>query len=76
MPDKPDTDDKHRLLSLVDAAEEYGFSRHFLAELAKKGRLGAQKIGNMWLTTPHNMEVYIASRQHRGAYRDDIQIEE
>ena len=74
MPDI-DADDKHRLLSLVDAAEQYGFNRYYLAELAKKGRLKAQKIGNMWLTTPHDMEIYIASRQQRGAYRDDIHIE-
>lgn len=72
----PDTDDKHRLLSLADAAEHYGFNRNYLAELAKKGRLKAQKIGNMWLTTPHDVEAYITSRQQRGAYRDDIQIEE
>lgn len=76
MPDTLNTDDKHRLLSLADAAKQYRFNRRYLAELAKKGRLTAQKIGNMWLTTPHDMEVYIASREQRGAYRDDIQIEE
>ena len=68
-----DTDDKTRLISLAEAAELYGFSRVYLSELAKKGRLEAQKIGNSWVTTPKAVENYIASRQKRGVYRDDIQ---
>lgn len=76
MPETSDTEDKHRLLSLAEAAEQYGFNRYYLAELAKKGRLKAQKIGHMWVTTPHDIEEYIASRQQRGAYRDDIQLDE
>lgn len=70
-----DPNDKTRLISLSEAAESYGFSRVYLSELAKKGRLNAQKIADRWVTTPQDMETYIASRQKRGVYRDDIQLD-
>ena len=66
-------DDKTRLISLPEAAKLYGFNSNYLNELARKGRLNAQKIGDLWVTTPKDMEDYISSRQKRGAYRDDIQ---
>jgi hypothetical protein len=66
-------EDKERLVSLREASEMYGFSANYLSELARKGRLKAQKIGNSWVTTPANVEEYIRSRDPRGAYRDDIQ---
>ena len=69
-----DTDDKTRLISLPEAAELYGFSANYLNELARKGRLEARKVGNMWLTTPKDVEMYINSRKKRGVYRDDIEI--
>ena len=69
-----DADDKTRLISLPEAAELYGFNPIYLGELARKGRLQAQKVGTSWVTTPQNVEDYIASRQKRGVYRDDIQI--
>jgi hypothetical protein len=69
-----DADDKTRLISLPEAAELYGFSANYLNELARKGRLEARKVGNMWLTTPKDVEVYINSRKKRGVYRDDIEI--
>jgi len=65
--------DKQELISLAEAAERYGFNRDYLSELARRGRLKAHKIGNMWVTTPADVEAYIASRQRRGAYRDDIE---
>jgi len=65
-------DDKTRLISLPEAAELYGFNAQYLSQLAKKGRLKAQKIGGVWLTTPNSVEQYILSRKKRGAYRDDI----
>ncbi len=68
-------DDKTRLISLADAAAMYGFSRVYLSELAKKGRLKAQKLGNSWVTSPADMEDYIRSRQKRGVYRDDIELD-
>lgn len=68
-----DTEDKTRLISLPEAAELYGFNAAYLSQLANKGRLEAQKIGNSWVTTPQNVEDYIRSRQKRGAYRNDIQ---
>jgi excisionase family DNA binding protein len=70
-----ESNDKSRLISLAEAAELYGFSRVYLSELAKKGRLEAQKIGNSWVTTPQAVEDYISSRQKRGVYRNDIQLD-
>jgi hypothetical protein len=70
-----DTEDKTRLISLAEAAEAYGFSRVYLSELAKKGRLKAQKIADRWVTTPQDMEDFITSRMKRGVYRNDIQLD-
>lgn len=75
MTEHATNDDKTRLISLKDAANIYGFSRHYLNNLAKVGRLNAQKVGNMWVTTPADVEEYIRSRQKRGDYRDDIQVD-
>ncbi len=66
-------DDKDRLISLPEAAEIYGFSRRYLSNLARRGRLKAQKIGYTWITTPADVESYIHSRKKTGVYRDDIQ---
>jgi hypothetical protein len=68
-------DDKTRLISLPEAAELYGFHSEYLSQLARKGRLKARKIGKMWVTTPIDMEDFIKSRQKRGAYRDDIDLD-
>jgi hypothetical protein len=67
--------DKTRLISLPEAAELYGFHSEYLSQLARKGRLKARKIGKMWVTTPLEMEDFIRSRQKRGAYRDDIDLD-
>jgi predicted DNA-binding transcriptional regulator AlpA len=67
-----ENDDKTRLISLPEAAELYGFDQRYLGKLARRGRLKAQKLGKMWVTTPQDIETYIASRQKRGVYRDDI----
>ena len=74
MPNQPDQNDKTRLISLPEAAELYGFNRRYLSALARKGRLKAQKIGGVWLTTPKDVEEYIRTREKKGAYRDDIDI--
>ena len=68
-------DDKTRLISLPEAAELYGFSSDYLRNLAQKGRLKAQKVADRWITTPQNVEDYIASRKLRGVYRDDIKVD-
>jgi hypothetical protein len=70
-----DTEDKTRLISLAEASELYGFDQRYLATLARKGRLKAQKIGNSWATTPLDVDNFIASRKKRGVYRDDIQLD-
>jgi hypothetical protein len=72
MADDKDDTDKHRLISLAEAAEIYGYNPNYLRNLALRGRLLARKIGNSWATTPAAMEDYIESRQKKGAYRDDI----
>ena len=67
-----DVTDKNSLISLADAAEIYGFSADYLRQLIHRKRLKAQKLGGVWLTTRADVEEYIAGRQKRGVYRDDI----
>lgn len=67
-----DDRDIDRLISLPEAAQMYGFNPRFLGELARKGRLKAQKIGHRWVTTPEDMEEYIRSRKRTGLFRGDI----
>lgn len=74
MPDDTDKD-KTRLISLREAADIYGFNQRYLSRLAKNGRLKAQKLGSIWVTTPTHVEDYIRSRKKWGAYRDDIQVD-
>ena len=76
MTDNADDNDKHRLISLAEASELYGFNADYLRQLALKGRLEAKKVGKFWVTTPANVENYIQSRKKMGAYRDDIEIPE
>ena len=66
---------KEQLISLPEAAEISGFNPKYLAQLAKKGRLSARKIGGIWVTTRVELAAYISSRQKRGAYRKDIDID-
>jgi hypothetical protein len=66
-------EDKTRLISLAEATELYGFNSDYLGQLARRGRLRAQKVGNSWVTTPQALEDFIASRKKRGSFRDDIQ---
>ncbi len=70
-----DPKDKTRLISLPEAAELYGFHSEYLSNLARKGRLKAQKVGSFWVTTPQDVEEFIHSRQKRGVYRDDIELD-
>jgi excisionase family DNA binding protein len=60
------------LITLKEAAEYTGFSYHYLRNLANKGRLKARKMGVQWFTTREAVDEYIASRQRRGKYREDI----
>jgi len=76
MSKEPNTqDDKDRLISLAEAAELSGFNHAYLAELARKGRLKAQKISKFWVTTPANLDEYIRSRKKMGVFRDDIDVD-
>jgi len=60
------------LITLKEAAEYSGLSHDYLIQLANRGRLKAQKYGRFWLTTKRAVDEYLASRQRRGAYREDI----
>lgn len=73
MSDKSNAqEDKTRLISLPEASKLYGISHSYLRSIAKNGRLQAQKVGNSWVTTPNDVEEYIASRKRRGVYRTDL----
>ena len=61
---------------MAEAADIYGFSAQYLSELAKKGRLKAFRVGRSWATTAVDMEEYIKSRQKKGAFRNDISVED
>jgi hypothetical protein len=60
---------------MSQAAELYGFARDYLRQLCIRGRLECRKLGNFWVTTPADMEEFIRSRQQRGVYRDDIELD-
>lgn len=75
MNDNAPTRDKTRLISLAEASELYGFNQRYLSELARKGKLKAQKFATVWLTTPIDVETYIANRKKMGVYRDDITLD-
>src|SRR5262245_44553277 len=66
------TDSSEELIPLSEAARRYGLSPTYLRQIARKGRLKAKKIGRGWLTTPLEVENYIASRSRRGAFREDL----
>lgn len=68
--------DKERLIALSEASNLYGFDQRYLAQLAQRGRLEAQKIGMIWVTTPIAMETYIRSRKKIGVYREDISVDQ
>ena len=60
------------LMTLKEAAEYSGFSYHYLLTLARRGRLEADKRGMQWFTTKEAVDRFIASRQRKGRYREDI----
>jgi excisionase family DNA binding protein len=63
------TKEKDDLLTLSQAAKNYGYSGDYLRRLAEKGRLRARKLGRNWLTTSDDMESFIESRERRGVYK-------
>lgn len=50
------------LISLQEAAEYSGLSRHSLSTYMRNGRLRAKKLGNVWVTTRVAIDQYLASR--------------
>lgn len=63
---------EQKLISLSQAAKQYGLTADYLRQLAIKGRLKAYKIGNSWVTTPDDVEAYIRSRQKVGVFKDKL----
>ena len=72
MENKPPADE---LITLAEAARRYGCVHAYLRQLAIRGRLKAWKLGRDWITTPADVEAFIASRHTSGSYRDDIGID-
>jgi hypothetical protein len=70
MPEPQDT--RNDLISLSEAARRYGLSMNYLRDIAHSGRLKARKIGHYWVTTPAAIEEYIATREKKGFYRNDL----
>jgi excisionase family DNA binding protein len=60
------------LITISEATRRFGLSPQYLRDIARSGRLKAQKIGRDWLTTPADVEAYISSRTRKGAFRKDI----
>ena len=69
MPKKPKKD---AMITLTQAAEMSGFAVAYLQKLAQRGRLKCRKFGNLWVTTPADLEEFIHTRVVCGAYRKDI----
>lgn len=65
-------DPTQQLITLAEASSRYGLTADHLRHLALRGRLKAKKIGRDWVTTPADVETYIASRAKKGVYRTDI----
>lgn len=68
--------DHNQLIPLAEASKLYGFNHAYLATLARKGRLRARKLGNIWVTTESDVDAYILSRKKVGAFREDIKMDD
>lgn len=52
------------LISVSQAAALSGFSRGYIHDIIKSGRLKAKKIGNNWVTTLAAIEDYKRTRKY------------
>ena len=50
------------LITLEEAAEYSGLSKHSLSTYIRNSRLKARKMGNLWVTTKAAIDMYLASR--------------
>jgi excisionase family DNA binding protein len=57
--------DSERLLSLKEAAAQFGLSPSHLRLLARTGRLAAVRMGRDWFTTPTAVAAYLANPELR-----------
>jgi excisionase family DNA binding protein len=51
------------LITLDEASEYCGLSKHSLSTYIRNGRLKAKKMGNLWVTTKAAVDLYLASRE-------------
>jgi len=51
------------LITLDEASEYCGLSKHSLSTYIRIGRLKARKMGNLWVTTKGAVDLYLASRE-------------
>ena len=51
------------LMTLAEAARRFKLSKTYLRDIARNGRLKAQKFGRDWLTTEEDVREYLRSRQ-------------
>ena len=61
-----------QLITLGEAADYSGLSYSYLGQIAQKGRLRGWTLGMQWFTTREAVDRFIASRQRKGRYREDI----
>jgi excisionase family DNA binding protein len=70
--DKDQLPPADQLITLKEAADYSGLSYDYLAQIARRGRLQAWKLGMQWFTTREHADEYIKSRRKIGAYRKDL----
>ena len=57
--------ENEELIPLSEAAAMSGMTRQHIAFLARKGKLRAQRVGRIWVTTPAAVEEYIGDLEKR-----------
>ena len=52
---------KNKLLSLAEASKLAPYSQEYLSLLARRGRIGAVKVGRNWQVTQNALETYMSN---------------
>lgn len=61
--------DPQKLISIVEAAKEFGFHPKYFSLLAAKGKIKAWYIGKSWITLREHVEQYLSTSRPRGRPR-------
>lgn len=67
---------KNRFLSLAEASKLTPYSQEYLGLLARRGRIGATKIGRNWHITQNALEQYLAKSHHRSNVKHSSSVDE